>query len=153
MLYQFDVAGWQASASLDASYLERYDVTPFAGATSIEYAGKITSGLGSYTQWRGLGSLRMGKNRWTGVYSAQYIGSADDIIAVPGTIGSHVSSVVYHNLQLSYGIKKKWDISAGVENVLDKKAPFVQNNPNANTDTMTYDLLGRRWNVRFGYHW
>ncbi|KLB44991.1 TonB-dependent receptor, partial [Xanthomonas euvesicatoria] len=27
------------------------------------------------------------------------------------------------------------------------------NNPNANTDTMTYDLLGRRWNVRFGYHW
>ncbi|MBB3924255.1 hypothetical protein FHY27_004548, partial [Xanthomonas arboricola] len=30
---------------------------------------------------------------------------------------------------------------------------FVQNNPNANTDTMTYDLLGRRWNVRFGYHW
>lgn len=153
VLYQFDVAGWQASASLDASYLERYDVTPFAGATTIEYAGKITSGLGSYTQWRGLGSLRMGKNRWTGVYSAQYIGSADDIIAVPGTIGSHVSSVVYHNLQLSYGIKKKWDISAGVENVLDKKAPFVQNNPNANTDTMTYDLLGRRWNVRFGYHW
>ncbi|MBD4022192.1 TonB-dependent receptor, partial [Xanthomonas citri pv. citri] len=27
------------------------------GATTIEYAGKITSGLGSYTQWRGLGSL------------------------------------------------------------------------------------------------
>ncbi|CRX67157.1 TPA: TonB-dependent receptor [Stenotrophomonas maltophilia] len=125
------------------------------GATTIEYAGKITSGLGSYTQWRGLGSLRMGKNRWTGVYSAQYIGSADDIIAVPDTIGSHVSSVVYHSLQLSYGIKKKWDISAGVEKVLDKKAPFVKNNPNTDTDTdtMTYDLLGRRWNVRFGYHW
>ncbi|KLB50866.1 hypothetical protein XEUV315_23995, partial [Xanthomonas euvesicatoria] len=35
---------------MDASYLERYDVTPFAGATTIEYAGKITSGLGSYTQ-------------------------------------------------------------------------------------------------------
>lgn len=61
----------------------------------------------------------MGKNRWTGVYSAQYIGSADDIIAVPDTTGSHVSSVVYHSLQLSYGIKKKWDISAGVEKVLD----------------------------------
>ncbi|HID8535136.1 TPA: TonB-dependent receptor [Stenotrophomonas maltophilia] len=109
--------------------------------------------MGSYTQWRGLGSLRMGKNRWTGVYSAQYIGSADDIIAVPDTIGSHVSSVVYHSLQLSYGIKKKWDISAGVEKVLDKKAPFVKNNPNTDTDTMTYDLLGRRWNVCFGYHW
>jgi len=37
-----------------------------------------------------------------------------------------------------------WDISAGVENVFDRKAPFIQNNPNANTDTMTYDLLGRR---------
>lgn len=153
MLYQFDLAGWQAIASLDASYLERYDITPFVGAATIEYAGKITSGLGRNTKWRGLGSLRMGKDRWSGVYTAQYIGEADDISAVPGTIGSHVSSVLYHNFQLSYGLKDKWDISAGVENILDRKAPFIQNNPNANTDTMTYDLLGRRWNVRFGYHW
>lgn len=153
MLYQFSLAGWQASASLDASYLERYDITPFVGAATIEYAGNITSGLGSYTHWRGLGSLRMGKGRWTSVYTAQYIGGADDIIAVPGSIGSRAPSVMYHNLQLSYGLKGKWDISAGVENILDQKAPFIQNNPNANTDTMTYDLLGRRWNVRLGYRW
>ncbi|MGV8932688.1 MAG: TonB-dependent receptor [Luteimonas sp.] len=153
LLYQFNLGAWQASASLDASYLERYDVTPFAGAATIKYSGKITSGLGSYTQARGLGSLRMAKDRWTGVYTAQYIGGADDISAVPGTIGSRAPGVLYQNLQLSYGIKGKWDVSAGVENLLDKKAPFIQNNPNANTDTMTYDLLGRRWNVRVGYHW
>jgi outer membrane receptor protein involved in Fe transport len=153
LLYQFDLAGWQTSASLDASYLERYDITPFAGAATIEYAGNVTSGLGSYTHWRGLGSVRMSKNRWTGVYTAQYIGAADDILAVPGTIGSRAPSVMYHNLQVSYGIKGKWDISAGIENLFDRKAPFIQNNPNANTDTMTYDLLGRRWNVRLGYQW
>lgn len=152
-LYQFDWAGWASTVSLDASYLERYDVAPFPGAATIEYAGRITSGLGSYTQWRGLASWRMARERWSGVYSVQYIGSADDIVARPGTLGSRAPAVLYHNLQLGYGVKERWDISAGVENLFDRKAPFIQNNPNANTDTMTYDLLGRRWNVRVSYRW
>lgn len=58
-----------------------------------------------------------------------------------------------HNLQLRYAPTRSLDVSVGVENLFDKKAPFIQNNPNANTDTMTYDLLGRRWNARIAYHW
>lgn len=35
-------------------------------------------------------------------------------------------------------------MSFGIDNLYDKKAPFIQSYTDANTDTMTYDLLGRR---------
>jgi outer membrane receptor for ferrienterochelin and colicin len=37
----------------------------------------------------------------------------------------------------------------GVDNLFDRKAPFIQSWTDANTDTMTYDLLGRRFYAGF----
>ncbi|MEG1682162.1 MAG: TonB-dependent receptor, partial [Stenotrophomonas sp.] len=62
-------------------------------------------------------------------------------------------SVFYHNLQLKYAVSKALDVSLGLDNVFDKKPPFIQSYTDANTDTMTYDLLGRRWYARIGYRW
>ncbi|KAF1708697.1 TonB-dependent receptor [Pseudoxanthomonas sacheonensis] len=152
-LYEFDVADFDSAVSLDVSYLDRYDVRPFPGADVIEYAGKITGGRGSYAKWRAYTSLTMKREAWSGSYSMQYIGSADDINATPGDIGDHAPSVTYHNVQLKYSPAKSFDVALGIDNLYDKKAPFIQSYTDANTDTMTYDLLGRRWYVRVGYHW
>jgi outer membrane receptor protein involved in Fe transport len=152
-LYEFDVANVDSTISLDVSYLDRYDVRPYPGADVIEYAGKITGGRGSYAKWRAYTSLTMKRESWSGSYSMQYIGSADDISAEPGDIGDHAPSVTYHNVQLKYSPAKSFDVALGIDNLYDKKAPFIQSYTDANTDTMTYDLLGRRWYVRVGYHW
>ncbi|HEX7802835.1 MAG TPA: TonB-dependent receptor [Pseudoxanthomonas sp.] len=152
-LYEFDVADFDSTVSLDVSYLDRYDVRPFPGADVIEYAGKITGGRGSYAKWRAFTSLTMKREAWSGSYSMQYIGSADDINAAPGDIGDHAPSVTYHNVQLKYSPTKSFDVALGIDNLYDKKAPFIQSYTDANTDTMTYDLLGRRWYARVGYHW
>lgn len=153
MLYEFTVADWNATANLDVSYLDRYDLTPYLGAAVIEYAGKITGGSGSYTHWRSLGSLLLAKGPWSGSYSLQYIGKADDINATPGDIGDHAPSVTYHNLQGQFEFSEKMSLSVGVDNIFDKEAPFIQSYTDANTDTMTYDLMGRRWNLRLNYRW
>ena len=42
-------------------------------------------------------------------------------------------------------------VSFGVDNLFDKRPPYIQSWTDGNTDTMTYDLLGRRWHVRLGY--
>lgn len=152
-LYEFDIADFDSTVSLDVSYLDRYDVRPFPGADVIEYAGKITGGRGSYAKWRAYTSLTMKREAWSGSYSMQYIGSADDINATPGDIGDHAPSVTYHNVQLKYSPAKSFDVALGIDNLYDKKAPFIQSYTDANTDTMTYDLLGRRWYARVGYHW
>ena len=46
-----------------------------------------------------------------------------------------------------------FDVAFGIDNLFDKKPPFIQSYTDANTDTMTYDLLGVRWYARFGYRW
>lgn len=154
MLYEFELADWDTAISWDVSYLDRYDFVPYPGGDAIEYAGKITGGRGSYTHWRSLASLTMARDAWSGSYSLQYIGKADDINATPGDIGDHAPSVTYHNLQLKFApTASSYDISFGIDNLFDKQAPFIQSYTDANTDTMTYDLLGRRWYARFGYRW
>ncbi|HEL4259185.1 TPA: TonB-dependent receptor [Stenotrophomonas maltophilia] len=152
-LYEFKPWGMDASISADISYLQRYDVRPYAGAEVITYAGRITGGRGSYAKWRGLMSMNASRGQWSGTWTTQYIGRADDINAARGDIGDHAPSVFYHNLQLRYTVSKALDVALGVDNVFDRSAPFIQSYTDANTDTMTYDLLGRRWYARIGYRW
>jgi iron complex outermembrane receptor protein len=150
-LYDFTAFGWNASLSADVTRLNRFDVTPFPGGDKIEYAGKITGGRGSYAKWRSATSLTLANGPWSGSYNIQFIGSADDINAAEGDIGARAPSVAYHNASLKYAVNKAMTVSFGVDNLLDKAPPYIQSWTDGNTDTMTYDLLGRRWHVRVGY--
>ena len=79
------------------------------------------------------------------------IGKAIDFNAGPKDIGYQSPRVFYHNAQVAYRFAKTADIAFGVDNIFDRKAPFIQSYTDGNTDTMTYDLLGRRGYVRLTY--
>jgi len=150
-LYTFQLAGFRATLNAEASYLKNYDVTPFEGGETLHYAGKITGGRGSFTKWRSFDTLTVSRGDWSGSYSLQYIGKARDINASAGAIGDHAPSVTYHNMQIRRTFGKAVTLAFGVDNLWDKKPPFIQSWTDANTDTMTYDLLGRRWHVKLNY--
>ena len=150
-IYDFSLFGWASSVTADVARLNRFDVAPFPGGEVIEYAGKITGGRGSYAKWRSNASLTMARGPWSGSYSVQHIGKADDINAAPEDIGARAPSIVYHNASLKYAFSKALALSFGVDNLFDKRPPFIQSWTDGNTDTMTYDLLGRRWHLRLGY--
>ena len=150
-VYGTEMFGLNTDLRWNLSYLDEYNVTPFKGAEPIEYAGMITGGNGSYTHWRSDIAVTAGRDRWSGTWGVQYIGAADDINTDTGP-GSHVSAVFYHNAQFSYRVTDAMDLAIGVDNVFDKDAPFVSSWTDANTDTMTYDLLGRRWYLRASWN-
>ena len=150
-LYDFKAYGWNVALNADVSRLNRFDVTPFPGGDTIEYAGKITGGQGSYAQWRAATGMTLANGPWSGSYNIQYIGKADDINASAGDIGARAPSVAYHNASVKYAVSTAMTLSLGVDNLLDKAPPYIQSWTDGNTDTMTYDLLGRRWHVRLGY--
>ena len=150
-LYDFKAYGWNVALNADVSRLNRFDVTPFPGGDTIEYAGKITGGQGSYAQWRAATGVTAANGPWSGSYNIQYIGTADDINASAGDIGARAPSVAYHNASVKYALSKAMTLSFGVDNLLDKAPPYIQSWTDGNTDTMTYDLLGRRWHARLGY--
>ena len=58
--------------------------------------------------------------------------------------------MAYHNASVKYAFSKAMTLSFGVDNLLDKAPPYIQSWTDGNTDTMTYDLLGRRWHARVG---
>lgn len=153
VLYEFALAGWNATLTWDVSYLKKYDIRPFEGAEQIRYAGMITGGRGSYANWRSFASLTATHGPWSGTYSVQYIGGAEDINATPGDIGDRAPSVAYHNALVKYAVSDAFDVAVGVNNLFDKEPPFIQSWTDGNTDTMTYDLLGRRWYVKAIYRW
>ena len=66
-------------------------------------------------------------------------------------VGYRTPDVFYHNAQFAYRLGDNADIAVGVDNIFDRKAPFIQSYTDGNTDTMTYDLLGRRGYVRLTY--
>ena len=145
--YGTTLFGLQTSFDLSVSRLDQYDVYPFTGATPIRYAGFITGGLGSYTEWRGTAGMAVKSERWTANWNLRYIGGADDI-NVPTGLGSDVDAVVYNDLQFGYDVTDDLKVAVGVDNVLDEDAPFYRSWIDANTDTMTYDLMGRRWYLK-----
>ncbi len=149
--YSFDLAGRRAVFDAGVTYLDDYTIIPYPGGAPIIYRGHIGGGNGGYPKWRGLTSLTVDDVKWSATYSIQWIGRATDFNAAPTAIGYRTPNVFYHNAQVSYRLTDKAIVAVGGDNIWDKKAPFMPSYTDANTDTMTYDLLGRRGYVRVSY--
>lgn len=147
----FALAGWRLDLAAEASYLKRFDLTPYPGGATISYAGKITGGRGSFAHWRASTGLTAARGDWSGAYNVQYIGAADDINGIAANAGARAPALAYHNTSIKYAVSKSLALSLGIDNLFDRQAPFIQSWIDANTDTMTYELLGRRWYARLGY--
>ncbi|MCH7861817.1 MAG: amino acid permease [Proteobacteria bacterium] len=50
---------------------------------------------------------------------------------------------------IAFEIDAKTRFQLGVDNLFDTRAPYIASFTDGNTDTMTYDLLGRRFYVGF----
>jgi len=149
--YDFDLFQTRASFDWNTTYLGEYLITPYDGAEPIQFDGRIGGGNGGFPKWRSNASFSVTDETWTGTYSVQMIGKAIDFNAAPDDIGYQTPRVFYHNAQVAYRFADSADIAFGVDNIFDRKAPYIQSFTDGNTDTMTYDLLGRRGYVRLTY--
>lgn len=149
LVYNGDIGAVKLSLETNVTYLNKYVVNPFPGGAPIFFDGFIGGGNGGYPKWRGFGVLTAENDGFIVTWSAQWIGKATDFNAAPDEIGYRTPNVFYHNLQLAYEIDEKTRFQVGVDNLFDKKPPYIQSFTDANTDTMTYDLLGRRFYVGF----
>ncbi len=153
MIYDRMIGDFEVTLNLNVTWLNEYVVYPFEGGDPIEFDGYIGGGNGGYPEWRGYGVLSVAKGAVTGTWSTQWIGSGTDFNAAPGDLGYSMPDVFYHNAQIAFDVADNYRFSFGVDNVFDRDAPFVRSWTDANTDTMTYDLMGRRFyvGVRAGF--
>jgi len=149
LVYDRKIGSVALSFDLNLTYLNKYVVYPFPGGDPIDFDGFIGGGNGGYPKWRGYGVLTARKDGFVATWSTQWIGKATDFNAAPGDIGYRTPNVFYHNAQIAFEIDEKTRFQLGVDNIFDKKPPYIQSFTDANTDTMTYDLLLRRFYVGF----
>ncbi|MDX2142387.1 MAG: TonB-dependent receptor [Rhodospirillaceae bacterium] len=149
--YGFELMGRQATIDTSVTYLKKYEIIPFPTAAPIIFDGFIGGGNGGYPHWRGIASFSVDDPNWSATYSVQWIGKATDFNAAPTNIGYRAPNVFYHNAQFAYQLTEQALLAVGIDNLFDKKAPYIRSWTDANTDTMTYDLLGRRGYVRITY--
>lgn len=153
MIYDRAIGSFEVSLNLNVTWLNEYTVYPFEGGEPIQFDGFIGGGNGGYPEWRGYGVLTVANGPVSGTWSTQWIGSATDFNAAPGDIGYSTPDVFYHNAQMAFAVNDATSFRLGVDNVFDRSAPYIQSFTDANTDTMTYDLMGRRFyvGVRTGF--
>ncbi|KZN53684.1 hypothetical protein N474_20340 [Pseudoalteromonas luteoviolacea CPMOR-2] len=134
----------------DTTRLLKHENTAFAGAETELLLGKITSDRGSFTKWRSNANATLKITQWQATYSIQYIGKAADENG-GGPIGAQVPSIVYHDLQVGYSFENALKLSVGIDNIFDKRPPFLTSWNDANTDVFTYDTVGRRGYLKLDY--
>ena len=149
LVYDRNVGGVALTVDLNVTYLNKYVVLPFPGGAPIQFDGHIGGGNGGYAKWRGYGVITGRKDGFSATWSTQWIGKATDFNAAATDIGYRTPNVFYHNAQLAYEINERTRFQIGVDNLFNRKAPYIKSFTDANTDTMTYDLMGRRFYVGF----
>lgn len=151
--YDFDIRSLAASVDLKTTLLDEYEITPFTGADPIVLDGHIGGGNGGYPSQRSYLTFSLQGSNWSGNYAIQVIGSGDDFNFDPPAIGAKMDAVWYHYVQAAYEFSDDIHVAFGIDNLFDESPPYVASWTDANTDTMTYDLTGRRAYARLTYRW
>ncbi len=91
---------------------------------------------------------------WSFLVRWAYVGGADDITLLAGGIDAHIPAYNTYDLGGRWSMTDNLELSFGVDNFMDKQPPLWAGATDAgqfNTDTSTYDVLGRQY--RLGIRW
>ncbi|WHZ19838.1 MAG: TonB-dependent receptor [Rhodanobacteraceae bacterium] len=136
---------------LATSYVSTFNnnATPGTpGSTVDKFAGTWNAQFGNIARWRATATLGWNRDNWDAQWRTRYISPVTALSADALTHANlPVASVVYSDVQLGYAvpvIHTRFDV--GVDNLFDKRPPLIYQNGQGNTDSATYDMMGR-------YYW
>ncbi|HEX7371089.1 MAG TPA: TonB-dependent receptor [Rhodanobacteraceae bacterium] len=135
----------------NTSYTATYknDATPGQpGDVTTEYAGTLTTQFGNISRWRAAVTLNWNRDNWDAQWQTRYISPVTALNADALTNANlAMASATYSSLQVGYAVPSihtRFDI--GADNIFNRQPPLWYQNGQVNTDTATYDTMGR-------YYW
>ena len=166
--YAMDTDWGRFRASIDSTYIDRYDVEVIVEGIPIaqqQNAGTFLpaskGGLGNYSRWRSLAALSWNLNNFEAQWTLRYVdGFRVGSFSPDGDCADNAGRVVvgnegcvffrgattYHSFQVGYSLPEwKTKVQFGIDNAFDKQPPVLyQNNSlNGNIDERTHDPVGR----------
>ena len=148
--YRHDFGNLKANAYVAYTHLFKGYTIPLPGADRDEFAGEIGASKNRFTANLGLEYGGVGVSM-TGTYIGP--ASLDDQFtgAKPGTNPLYrVPAEFYLDAQVKFKVQDRFEFYIGGDNLLDNKPPYLADigigeSAGQDTDTGTYDALGRRF--------
>ena len=140
---------------LMATYLRKYDYTPFEGADVVELAGffgedQWTANPATFNEYKVNLDFEYIMGDWSFTYAPRWFDTTKDVNADPANAANDADGLWYHDVQATYDYKG-WGFAVGVRNLLDEDPPYVTNYDDMNTIQFSYDTAGRYLYGRVSY--
>ena len=150
--YNTELSGGTLSVDYLGTYTEESDFLPFDGSPDlIECAGNFGANCGEPTpEYKHRMTFKWTADDFTAQLLWRYVGEVtdddDDTDYTVETISGHN----YFDASGTYYISDNYRVTAGIDNLFDKKPPVIGgNDEQANTYPATYDVFGRTYFVSF----
>jgi iron complex outermembrane recepter protein len=131
---------------VQTSYLARHDTQLFPGGTVTHEAGTFSELGQALPRWRSLTHVDFDRGSWHLSYSTQWIGGYAECNFVEFQDDPYcrrVTGVLYQDTEAAFVLRNALTLRLGINNVTNRQPPFLNFGNEANTDTITYRLLGR----------
>jgi outer membrane receptor protein involved in Fe transport len=144
LLPEFAVPG-RFKIGFESTYTNNYKVN-IPGASSADYAGTYTTQFGNLSRLRATATLNWKYDNWSAQWQTRYINNVTVLGAYvdTGTGTDPKPSITYHSVKVGY-VVPAWHTTfdLGVDNLFNRAPVLIYNGMNYNTDTATYDAMGR----------
>jgi outer membrane receptor protein involved in Fe transport len=149
--YSMDLYEGNFSINYIGTYTTDSTSTAFAGADAITCAGEFGADCGEPTpEYKHRVTFKWSNDDVTAQLLWRHIGEVDDDDEATVQTVDSISGRDYLDASATYFISDNYRITAGVDNLLDKKPPVIgDNDEQANTWPATYDVFGRTYFVNF----
>ncbi len=136
---------WQSNWLLD------YRLHDVGQAGFTQYAGTFPglASVGSYARLRSRATLSLDHGPWSFEWTGRFISGARVLGAAPDAPFSKAPDIFYQDIEASRRLAGV-TLMAGIDNLADQRPPTLVDGT-TNTDTSTYDVLGRVFWARVGF--
>ena len=145
-------------ASINGTYMDKYDYLPFDGADLVKIAGKVAAdqwdtNLAVFKRLKISLNLNYAMNDWSVFWQTRYQSKGTDLFASNNKLDNIADDVFYHDIQGTYFIFDNTELSLGIKNLLDEEPPYISTYDDMNTIPSSYETAGRylyvRVNIKF----
>jgi len=137
--------GWQTN------WLLNYRLRTDGQAGFTQYAGTFPglNEVGSYARLRSRATADWARGPWSFGWTGRFISGARVLGAAPGDVFTKAPDIFYQDVDVARRIGG-FTAMAGIDNIADTRPPTLIDGE-TNTDTSTYDVLGRLFWARMSY--
>lgn len=153
LIASYNTEMWGGDVSVDylGTYTEESNFNAFPGADIIECAGNFGLNCGEPTpEYKHRTTFKYGTDDYQVQLLWRYVGETTDDDPDTLYFAEKLSGTSYFDFSGSYYINDNYRVTAGIDNLFDKKPPLIgDNQEQANTYPATYDVFGRTYFVNF----